>query len=64
MVVAVTLATSATSACVSHGPTRAMLTPAGCPHPGDGASWPTNYRTVLRFVLDEVEDRIAPLWSE
>jgi len=34
------------------------------PPPGDDASWPTDHRDVLRLVLDEIEDRIAALWSE
>lgn len=32
--------------------------------PGTDASWPTDYREVLTLVLDEIEDRIADLWSE
>ncbi|WP_276299512.1 hypothetical protein [Halorussus lipolyticus] len=30
--------------------------------PGEDASWPTDYREVLRFVLDEIEDRVQTLW--
>ncbi|EJN57643.1 hypothetical protein [Halogranum rubrum] len=32
--------------------------------PGDDASWATDYRDVLRLVLDEVEERVATLWDE
>lgn len=32
--------------------------------PGADASWPTDYRNVLTLVLDEIEERIAALWSE
>lgn len=32
--------------------------------PAGDASWPSDYREVLTLVLDDVEDRIADLWSE
>lgn len=32
--------------------------------PGEDASWPEDYREVLTLVLDDVEERIADLWSE
>jgi hypothetical protein len=32
--------------------------------PGDDASWPTDYRDVLRLVLDEIEERIIQLWDQ
>jgi len=38
--------------------------PPTAPTPGDDDSWPTDHRDVLQLVLDEVEDRIAVLWSE
>lgn len=38
--------------------------PPGAPTPGNDASWPTDYRDVLRLVLAEIEDRIAALWGE
>lgn len=38
--------------------------PPTAPTPGDDASWPTDHRDVLRLVLNEVEQRIAALWSE
>ncbi|WP_157837712.1 hypothetical protein [Haloferax sp. ATB1] len=28
------------------------------------ASWLTDHHDVLRLVLDEIEDRLAALWSE
>lgn len=40
-----------------HGPPEAST-------PGEDASWPTDYREVLALVLDEVEERIAEIWSE
>lgn len=40
-----------------HGPPDAST-------PGRDASWPTDYREVLTFILDEIEGRIANLWSE
>ncbi|WP_117594468.1 hypothetical protein [Haloprofundus halophilus] len=38
--------------------------PPAAPTPGNDASWPTDYRDVLRLVLDEIEDRIASLWDK
>lgn len=32
--------------------------------PGDDASWSSDYRDVLTFVLDEIEQRIEKLWDE
>ena len=32
--------------------------------PGDDASWPADHRDVVALVLDEVEARVAALWSE
>jgi len=32
--------------------------------PGEDASWPTDYRDVLRLILGDIEDRIASLWAE
>jgi len=31
--------------------------------PGEDASWPTDYRDVLRLVLNEIEGRITQLWD-
>lgn len=38
--------------------------PPAAPTPGEDASWPTEHRDVLRFVLDEIELRIHELWEE
>ena len=38
--------------------------PPTAPTPDDDDSWPTDYRDVLRLVLDEIEDRIAVLWDD
>ncbi|SFL34408.1 hypothetical protein SAMN04487950_3463 [Halogranum rubrum] len=38
--------------------------PPTAPTPGDDASWATDYRDVLRLVLDEIEERVATLWDE
>jgi hypothetical protein len=31
---------------------------------GNDASWPTDHRDVISLVLDEIEERIAALWSD
>lgn len=31
---------------------------------GDDASWPDDHRDVVTVVLDEIDDRVAALWSE
>ncbi len=31
--------------------------------PGEGASWPDDYRDVLMLVLDDIETRINDLWD-
>lgn len=31
--------------------------------PGTDENWPTDYREVIRLVLDDVEERIRTLWS-
>ncbi len=38
--------------------------PPTAPTPGEDASWPTDHRDVVALVLDEIEARIAALWSE
>ncbi len=38
--------------------------PPTAPTPGEDASWPDDHRNVVALVLDEIEDRIATLWSE
>ncbi|MFD1514088.1 hypothetical protein [Halomarina rubra] len=38
--------------------------PPTAPTPGEDASWPDDFRDVLRLVLDEVERRIEALWGE
>ncbi|MFC6837809.1 hypothetical protein [Halomarina ordinaria] len=38
--------------------------PPSAPTAGDDASWPDDYRDVVRLVLSEIEDRIAALWAE
>ena len=30
---------------------------------GEDAAWPTDYRDVLRLVLDKIEERITQLWD-
>ncbi|QKY18903.1 hypothetical protein B4589_000405 [Halolamina sp. CBA1230] len=32
--------------------------------PGEDTSWPTDHRDVVALVLDEIEERIATLWSD
>ena len=32
--------------------------------PGENASWPSDYRDVVRVVLDDVEERITHLWAQ
>ncbi|AGB14952.1 hypothetical protein Halru_0308 [Halovivax ruber XH-70] len=39
-----------------HPPPRAST-------PGDDASWPTDYRDVLRLVLGDIETRLTELWN-
>lgn len=38
--------------------------PPTAPTPGDDASWPADYREVLRLVLDSIEQRITDLWND
>jgi hypothetical protein len=37
--------------------------PPDAPTPGDDADWPADYRQMLTVVLNEIEDRIAEIWS-
>lgn len=47
-----------------HNTRKHFHPPPDAATPGDDASWPTDYREVTRLVLDEIEGRIADLWSE
>ncbi len=31
--------------------------------PGEDASWPTDYRDVVSLIFDEIETRVATLWT-
>ncbi|MFC3958957.1 hypothetical protein [Halovivax cerinus] len=48
----------------SHNSRDHFHPPPGASTPGDDASWPVDYRDVLRFVLGDVETRLTELWNE
>jgi hypothetical protein len=37
--------------------------PPDAPTPGDDADWPEDYREMLTVALNEIESRIAEIWS-
>jgi hypothetical protein len=48
----------------SHNTRIHFHPPPAASTPGTDASWPTDHREVISLVLDEIEKRIAVLWSK